>query len=498
MNVLFMSSEFFPFARTGALGHVSEEIAVNLVRKGINVSACLPYYAQVQKQNLRMTGKIIKIEIEINPECMKISPDRKNIAKELKFFDILPYKYKGVNIYFLKNDYLFNREFIYGAPDKDYEDNLLRFSLFCQISLAFFKDNNVRFDIIHANDWQTALIPIFSKFKFKLPSKTLLTIHDLAYQGIFPKDQFPCTGLNNSLFSPEGIEYSNNINLLKGGIEFSDEVNTVSKKYSEEIRTDELGFGLAGILKKREHIDGILNGIDYDEWNPQTDKYIHKNYSPENFKQGKKLCKKDLLNLFFGKEKAKLLIDNPLIGIVSHLEKQKGFDIFIEIISSIIDKGCVVAVLGKGDKELESRFNKVANIYPDNFSVKYMCDDQTAHKIEAGSDFLIMPSIYEPSGLNHMFGMRYGTVPIANAVGGLDDTIINYDGANIETANGFKFYKFDAAELEKAVLNAADVYYNDKKTLNKIITNAMNSNFSWDKRIDGYISLYNRMLSSSN
>lgn len=489
-----MSSEFFPFAKIGGLADVSEAIAVNLVKKGLNVTACLPYYSCVHKQNLRITGKIQKIEIEIPPECVKLFEGKKNLAKELKFFDILHYKYKGVNIYFLKNDYLFNREFIYGFAGKDYEDNLLRYSLFCQVSLTFFKDNNIKFDIIHANDWQTALIPIFSKFKFKLPSKILLTIHNLGYQGIFPKEQFSCIGVSNNLFNQEGLEYFDKINLLKGGIEFSDAVNTVSKKYSEEIQTEEFGFGLSGVLKDKGNIRGILNGIDYDEWNPQTDKYIHKNYNSENFKTGKKLCKRDLLNLFFGKETAKPLFDKPLLGIVSRLEEQKGFDIFTKIIGNLVEKGCIIVVLGEGEKRLEDEFKKIAEIYPDNVSVKIIYDNQIAHKIEAGSDFLIMPSGYEPCGLNQMYSMKYGTIPIANATGGLDDTIISYDGLNIDAATGFKFYKFEASELGKTILNATDIYYNDKKTLNKIITNAMSLNFSWDKRINDYISLYNNML----
>ncbi len=498
MNILFMSSEFFPFAKTGGLADVSEAIAVNLVKKGLNVFACLPYYSCVHKQNLRMTGKIQKIEIEIPPECIKLFEGKiegkKNLAKELKFFDILPYKYKGVNIYFLKNDYLFNREFIYGSGDKDYKDNLLRFSLFCQVSLIFFKDNNIKFDIIHANDWQTALLPVFSKCKFKLHSKILLSIHNLGYQGIFPKEQFSCIGVNDSLFNPEGFEYFDKINLLKGGIEFSDFVSTVSKKYSAEIQTEEFGFGLSGVLKNKGNIYGILNGVDYDEWNPQTDKYINKNYNAENFKTGKKSCKRDLLNLFFGKEKAKLLLDKPLLGIVSRLEEQKGFDIFIKIISNLVKKGCVIVVLGEGEKRLEDEFKKIAEIYFDNVSVKIIYDNQIAHKIEAGSDFLIMPSKYEPCGLNQMYSMKYGTIPIANATGGLDDTVINYDGLNIGIATGFKFYKFESSELEKTILNATDIYYNDKKTLNNIITNAMNLDFSWDKRIDDYISLYNNII----
>ncbi len=494
MNVLFMSSEFFPFAKTGGLADVSEAIAVNLVKKGINVTACLPYYNQVQKQNLRMTGKILKMEIEISRECVKIFEDKKNIAKELKFFDIIPYKYKGVNIYFLKNDYLFNREFIYGFAGKDYEDNLLRFSLFCQVSLAFFKDNNIKFDIIHANDWQTSLIPIFSKFKFRLPSKILLTIHNLGYQGIFPKEQFPCAGINSILFNPEGMEYFDKINLLKGGIEFSDTVNTVSKKYSAEIQTEEFGFGLSGVLKNKGNIYGILNGIDYDEWNPETDKYINKNYSAENFKTGKKSCKRDLLNLFFGKEKSRPLLDRPLLGVVSRLEDQKGFDIFIKIIGRLVEKGCIIAVLGEGEREIEDEFKKIAETYPGNVSVKIIYDNPTAHKMEAGSDFLIMPSKYEPCGQSQMYGMKYGTIPIVRATGGLDDTIISYDGSNINIATGFKFYKFDASELEKTILNAVNIYYNDKKTLHNIITNAMNLNLSWDKRIGDYISLYNDML----
>jgi starch synthase len=290
------------------------------------------------------------------------------------------------------------------------------------------------------------------------------------------------------------MEYFDKINLLKGGVEFSDTVNTVSKKYSAEIQTEEFGFGLSGVLKNKGNIYGILNGIDYDEWNPETDKYINKNYSAENFKTGKKSCKRDLLNLFFGKEKSRPLLDRPLLGVVSRLEDQKGFDIFIKIIGRLVEKGCIIAVLGEGEREIEDEFKKIAETYPGNVSVKIIYDNPTAHKMEAGSDFLIMPSKYEPCGQSQMYGMKYGTIPIVRATGGLDDTIISYDGSNINIATGFKFYKFDASELEKTILNAINIYYNDKKTLHNIITNAMNLNLSWDKRIGDYISLYNDML----
>ncbi len=494
MNVLFMSSEFFPFAKAGDLADVSEAIAVNLVKKGIKVSVCLPYYSHVQKQNLRIMGKIVRLEVETSPECIKMFSDEKDIAEKIKFFDILPYKYKGVNIYFVRNDYLFDRDFIYGYGDKDYNDNLLRFSLFCQAGLAFFNDNNIKFDIIHANDWQTSLIPIFSKFKFRLSSKVLLTIHNIAYQGIFSKEQFACVNVSNSILNFEGIEHCDNINLLKGGIEFSDTINTVSIKYSNEIQTEEFGFGLSDILKNKRNIHGILNGIDYDEWNPATDKYIHKNYNSENFIRGKKSCKRNLLNLFFGKEKTKLLLDKPLLGIASRFEEQKGLDIFIKIIGALIGQGCSVIVLGEGEKWLEDEFTKIAETYKDDVSVKIAYDNQTFHKVQAGSDFLVIPSKYGPCGQNQMYGMRYGAVPIVNAVGGLDDAVLGYNGLNADVATGFKFYEFNETELEKAILNAADIYYNDRKTLNKIILNAMCLNYSWDNRVGDYISLYNKML----
>ncbi len=498
MNVLFMTSECFPFAKTGGLADVSEAISVNLVKKGINVTLCLPYYKQVSHQNFRIAGKIEKLEIDPPLECLKTleltNTAQKNIANQLKFFDILPYKYKGVNVLFFKNDFLFNRDALYGLDDKDYKDNLLRFALFCSASLTFVTDNKFKFDIIHCNDWQTSLVPAFAKFKFKLPSKILLTIHNLGYQGIFPKEQFSCASLNSLLFNIDGFEYYGNINLLKGGIEFSDAVNTVSRKYAEEIKTKEYGFGLDGVLEnKKDKLFGILNGVDYDEWNPEIDKHIVKNYSIKNFKTGKKSCKKDLLTVFFGKQFDGALMDKPVISIVSRLEDQKGFPVFMDAIPEIIKRGGVIIVLGTGNKEIENGFKKMAETYPQNISVKIMYDNQISHKIEAGSDFFIMPSKYEPSGLNQMYSLKYGTIPIVHGTGGLDDTIINFDGTNINEADGFKFYGFSAEELLKSVNSALDIYFNDKNTFNKLIENAMEKDFLWSRSIEEYISLYNKI-----
>ncbi len=501
MNVLFMTAEYYPFAKSGGLAEVAEAITVNLVRKGLNVTVCVPYYKQVSQQKFRISGKISRIEIDPPEDCLKFlnieGSLRKKVINELRFFDILPYKYKGVNILFIKNDYLFNRDFLYSDGNIDYEDNLLRFALFNYASLVHISDNMLKFDVIHCNDWQTSLVPALAKFKFKLASKILLTIHNLGYQGLFPAEQFQCTFLSKYLLNIEGFEYFGKINLLKGGIEFADIITTVSKKYALEIQTSEYGFGLEGVLQAgSQKLYGILNGVDYDEWNPETDKYIAKNFTSKNYKTGKKSCKKDLLNIFFGKDSAAGLMDKPVIGIVARLDEQKGFDILIEAMPEIIKNNALFIILGTGSPEIEKELKGIAAKYPQNIGLKIEYNNQLAHKIEAGSDFYIMPSKYEPCGLNQMYSMAYGTVPIVRGTGGLDDTVTNYnaetDNNNIEESNGFKFYNFSGEDLSKTVNYAISLYYSDKNAMTKLILNGMQSNFSWEKSIDGYIELYNK------
>jgi starch synthase len=501
MNVLFMTPEYYPFAKSGGLAEVAEAITVNLVRKGLNVTVCVPYYKQVSQQKFRISGKISKIEIDPPEDCLKFfnnnidSLSKKKIADELRFFDILPYKYKGVNILFIKNDYLFNRDFLYSNGSIDYEDNLLRFAFFNYASLVYTSDNMMKFDIIHCNDWQTSLIPALVKFKFKLPAKTLLTIHNLGYQGLFPAEQFRCTFLSKYLLNIEGFEYFGKINLLKGGIEFADVVTTVSKKYALEIQTKEYGFGLEGVLETgNKKLHGILNGVDYDEWNPEADKYLAKNFAYKNYKTGKKSCKKDLLNIFFGKDLILDLMDKPVIGIIARLDEQKGFNILIEAIPEIIKNNAVIIILGTGNSKIEKELKKIADAYPQNVGLKIEYNNHLAHKIEAGSDFYVMPSKYEPCGLNQMYSLIYGTVPIVRGTGGLDDTIINFDGINIGESNGFKFYDFNGEDLIKTVNYAISLYYNDKNTMAKLISNGMKSNFSWEKSINEYIDLYNEII----
>ena len=355
----------------------------------------------------------------------------------------------------------------------------------------------LKFDVIHCNDWQTSLVPALAKFKFKLASKILLTIHNLGYQGLFPAEQFQCTFLSKYLLNIEGFEYFGKINLLKGGIEFADIITTVSKKYALEIQTSEYGFGLEGVLQAgSQKLYGILNGVDYDEWNPETDKYIAKNFTSKNYKTGKKSCKKDLLNIFFGKDSAAGLMDKPVIGIVARLDEQKGFDILMEAMPEIIKNNALFIILGTGSPEIEKELKGIAAKYPQNIGLKIEYNNQLAHKIEAGSDFYIMPSKYEPCGLNQMYSMAYGTVPIVRGTGGLDDTVTNYnaetDNNNIEESNGFKFYNFSGEDLTKTVNYAISLYYGDKNAMAKLILNGMKSNFSWEKSIDEYIELYNK------
>lgn len=498
MNILFIASEFSPFAKSGMLAEFSRAVTVNLVKKGINVYAFLPYYKSVQKQNLRISGKITRIEVELPMDCLKLLPNKKNILGKLKIFDVLPYRFKGVDMYFIKNDYLFGREDIYGQDGKDYEDNLLRFFAFSYASLAFLKESGMKPDLIHANDWQASLVPLLVKFRFKLAVPVLLTMHNLLFQGIFNSEQFSCLGFDDSLFIKDKLEYYGRINLLKGGIRYADFLNTVSKRYASDIKKDGMGSGLEGVLNEKERIYGIVNGVDYDEWSPETDKYIHKNYNRSNVKTGKKSCKRVLLNSLFGKEAAKQGLCKPVLGIFpGNGDSSESAGTVAGITENLIKNGCKIVCLSKeGNKPdtLVSELLKISEKYPEDVFAGSEFDEKLEHKIIAGCDFILMLSNLEPCPSRHISAMKYGTLPIAYQAGCLDDTIVGYDGTNPGSATGFKFFGHDAREIEKTILNVLNIYYNDSKTFFRIILNSMETDFSWENTAGEYVSVYKEIL----
>jgi starch synthase len=444
MKVAFCASEVVPFAKTGGLADVAAALPVALNREGIEVIVIMPRYRGIKTGSAKIAGK--------------------------------------VKVYFIEEERYFNRGGLYGNAGQDYADNLERFSFYCREALALLKEINYKPDWLHLNDWQAALIAVYLKSTyagddFFSSSRTLLTIHNIGYQGVFPKEEFPALRLRDELFNVDGLEFYGRINLLKAGIIFSDLINTVSPTYAKEILTDKFGFGLEGVLKRRRSsFSGILNGLDYATWNPNSDKYIAAPFCAGNIK-GKETDREDLrrsLGLAVNKDK-------PLIGIVSRLAEQKGFDLLAEAIDDICGLGCQVALLGVGDAKYHSIFREIGLRHKASVSVNPEFNEPLAHKIYAGSDIFLMPSCYEPCGLGQMIALRYGSIPVVFKTGGLADTV--------NSKNGFVFDVYSKDALVKAVKKAAMAYADKGKWL-KLVEAGLRSDFSWSRSAKEYIKIY--------
>lgn len=477
MKVLFLSSEAAPFAKTGGLADVSGSLPKALKRLGIDIRVALPYYRMIREG---------PFETEILYEGVDVSVGRDSFQDDV----YLTWMAENIPVYLINKDEFFDRAGLYGTSRRDYFDNLKRFVFFCKAVFVLCKKLGFGPDIIHCNDWQTGLVPAYLQTQFgstPLFSQTssLFTIHNLAYQGVFSGDEFDFTGLAAHLFNPHGLEFWGKINLLKSGIVFSDRINTVSRRYSLEIQTPEFGCGLDGVLRERkEDLYGIVNGADYTEWNPKTDPLIAANYDAEDL-SGKMRCKKDLLQEFSLPES---LARQPVVGVVSRLVDQKGFDLLAQIVDELMEENLGLVILGTGDPDYELQFHQIAERHPQKGGVKIAYDNTLAHKIEAGADIFLMPSRYEPCGLNQIFSLKYGTVPIVRATGGLDDTIVDYDPGT-GRGTGFKFSHYRARDLLGRIRDALSVYQSREKW-QRLMLQGMRADFSWERSATEYVNLY--------
>ena len=482
MNVFFAASECAPYAKTGGLADVVGSLPRELACLGNQVSVIIPLFRTVKKycSDLKETG--IRLEIALGDVHLNAT-----VCKHTE---------SGVDYYFIRNDKFYDREFLYGTPEKDYEDNAARFIFFSKAVLFLISRLGKPADIIHCHDWQTGILPALMRYGWNtLPNlqkaKTIFTIHNLGYQGKFWYYDLKMTGLPDACFTPEGLEYYGDINMIKSGIVYSDIITTVSRKYAEEIQTTEFGCGLEGVLAKRKNkLYGILNGVDYDVWSPEKDKFIVRNYSIKVI-SGKKECRKDLLKTFQLNASDK----TPVIGAISRLAEQKGFDLIAKIMKRMLKLGTVFVLLGAGDKKYNELFEKIGKENPKNTGIKIAFSEELAHKIEAGSDIFLMPSRYEPCGLNQMYSLKYGTIPVVRATGGLDDTIKNYS-PKTGRGNGFKFKASSAEALLKTVKKAVDLF-KDSFNWNRLIKNAMSEDYSWSASAKKYIQLYKTALKNS-
>lgn len=473
MHVVFIGSEGVPFSKTGGLADVVGALPKALAAAGIEVELLLPRY--------RMTkpGRAM-------PQFRSLTLP---LASGFKFASVQDGgSAGGVQTYLIDCPEFFDRDGLYQLKGEDYPDNAQRFAGFSLACLELMKRFPAAPDVIHCHDWQTALVPIYLQNlyngdKFYANSSVLFTIHNLGYQGLFPPHVLPQISLHAGLFTVDALEFYGKVNLLKGGIVFSDFVSTVSRKYAEEIQTPEFGCGLEGLLKLRsDRLQGILNGVDYDEWNPATDKLIPANYSAEDPKN-KTVCKKALLEKM-GAPSPKL--DLPVIGIVSRFAAQKGFDLIAEIVEELMSLDLYVVALGTGEPAFEDLFRKMAAKFPSKFLVKVAYDNSLAHQIEAGADMFLMPSRYEPCGLNQIYSMKYGTAPVVRATGGLDDTIEHFDG---KAGTGFKFSEYKAEALFACLRQALD-YYRQPDAWRRLMLNGMRKDFSWATSAKQYAKIY--------
>lgn len=484
LNILMVASECVPFAKSGGLADVVGALPVALKELGHEVIVVLPKYRSIDvgKFNIK-PFQSMGVWMGDGQEWCAVynttTPD-------------------GVTVYFIESHKYFDRPGLYhDAENRDYGDNPRRFGFLTRASLQLCIDIQFKADIVHAHDWQTALASAYLKiWHWDDPvlgkAAGFLTIHNIGYQGVYGVEHYEYLGLQWDNLTSDKFEDHGRINFLKGGIQYADMVNTVSPKYALETRTPEIAHGMAPYLNdKAQNYIGILNGVDYQQWDPASDKLIPANYTPENL-EGKKICKRELQNRLL------LLEDDhiPIIGVISRLASQKGLDLLAHTIENILGNMHVqFALLGSGDKNLERYFGHLPVRYPGRVGCYIGYDNQLAHWIEAGADMFLMPSRYEPCGLNQIYSLKYGTLPIVRATGGLDDTVEQYEEAN-GSGTGFKFYEPSAHAIFYTVGWAVSTYYDRREHWKKMVQNAMRKNFSWEKSALEYEKAYYQAIAN--
>ena len=476
MHIAFVASECVPYSKTGGLADVVGALPRALASLGHQVSVYLPRYRQTKLADPQTVVRSITVPFDDKYRFCSVITAGTTAGVRFYFVDYPPY---------------FDREALYGTPAGDYTDNAERFALFSRAVIEASKVLGVP-HVFHCHDWQSALVPVMLRTLYAEDPAfrevaTVFTIHNMGYQGLFPPDILPLLMLPWDLLTISKMEFFGQVNFLKGALVMSDFVTTVSRKYSQEIQMTEYGFGLEGVLRNRAStVTGILNGVDYDEWSPQTDKFTAAKYSSLDF-AGKQKCKEDLLQTFGMKADSKI----PVIGIVSRFAAQKGFDLIAQIADRLAREELTIVVLGTGDKPYEEMFLRLNKQFPNKIAIKVAYDNAIAHKIEAGADMFLMPSRYEPCGLNQIYSLKYGTVPIVRATGGLDDTIEPWD-ARTGKGTGFKFTDYTGEAL-LATVKQALLAYRDQSSWQTLMRNGMGRDFSWGASAREYGKIYDRV-----
>lgn len=476
IKVLFAASEAVPFVKTGGLADVAGTLPRELIKLGADVRLIIPKYKSIPKEYTKKMEYIGYVYVDL--------------SWRHQYCAVMKLELEGLTAYFIDNEYYFDRDVLYG-----HFDEAEQFAFFSKALLKVLPLIDFRPDIIHCNDWQTGVVSTFLTTHFRHEEyynkiRTVYTIHNLRYQGVFPKEILgDILGIGWEYFTADGLEFNDCVNYMKAGIVFSDVITTVSRTYAEEIRTDFYGENLNGIINKRaDRLFGIVNGIDYQENDPAADSRIFESFSVEH--PDGKLQNKLMLQQSLGLPRNE---DIPLIGIVSRLVDQKGFDLIACVFEELLQLNLQIVVLGTGDSRYEEMFEYAASRYPDKVSANLKYDGILAQRIYAGADMFLMPSLYEPCGLSQLFSLRYGTVPIVRETGGLKDTVIPYNEFTGE-GTGFSFVNYNAHEMLDTLKRAMRVY-EDREAWKEIVIRAMKQDFSWSKSAEEYLQVYERLLS---
>ena len=487
LRILLVASEIAPFAKTGGLADVAGALPQALARLGHDVRLAMPLYGTVDRYKHRLLPVLRRLDVALGNEKLT--------------GEVMRTAYPGaerVPVYFIQQDSLYLRSGLYGEASRDYPDNDRRFAFFNMACLAMLRELDWRPDIIHANDWQTGLIPALLRFHpqvvndpFYQQARTVFTIHNLAYQGIFPPAFLDLARLPWAAFNPDGLEFHKHVSLLKAGLNFSDRLTTVSPSYAREIQTEEFGVGMEGVLQQRAGVlTGILNGIDGEVWNPATDPLLPARYTADDL-SGKAVCRRELEATFALKPS-----DRPILGVVSRLVEQKGFDLVEKIAEALLAEGARLVVLGTGAPRFEKFFAQLAAHHPGAAGARLEYSEAVAHLIEAGSDFFLMPSRFEPSGLNQLYSMAYGTPPIVRRVGGLADSVVDAAPDNLAagTATGFAFDDYTPAALLSCVERALSLRAQGGPAWASVLRAGMTRDFGWDNAAREYVKVYRDAL----
>jgi starch synthase len=482
IKVLFLSPEAVPFAKTGGLADVAGSLPQALNRLDLDIRLVLPLYTMVRHSKIKMHLLFNDVKVPLGGTLLSVRVWEAQTPGE-------------VPVYFIEREDMFDRPHLYGTALGDYHDNLERFTVYSHGALRIAEELSFTPDVIHCNDWQSGLVPAllagpYSTSPFVGKARTIFTIHNLGYQGIFPAEKLYLTGLTReTCFHPEGLEFWGKISLLKAGIVYADSITTVSSTYAKEIQTDDYGMGMEGILHhRRSSLTGILNGADYHVWNPADDSNLAVPYSLKKI-AGKRRCKEALIKEM---HLDRSLTTQPLLAMISRLDTQKGLDLLIKILDDILSLNAGLVILGTGEASIQEALKTTAINNPGRVALTVGFDEPLAHRIIAGADMLLIPSRYEPCGLTQMYALKYGTIPVVRATGGLDDTITPFN-PQTGKGNGFKFTAYTPKALLRTLQKAIELFHTTG-AWRKLRTNGMKEDFSWDRSAHSYLELYNTTM----